>query len=182
VSNKGLIRGFDGKKAQGIKKAFVANDPADQRSLGPLIWTSTRQIGNAIADATSITADKNWALTLGLDDATSAFGNAGIPLDGGVVGLSVLAIGRNTAVGASERLLLADYSAPSVRVGDAPNAQHGQELYFGKVAGHYNSLWVPIVYTGGINNLQFKWAVGWTAGTSTVYLRITGYWQQEDDQ
>lgn len=182
--NRGLLRGFKGGRRQANDEPYTAGESllGSQPPLGPLIWHPTYQLANCIADATSVTADKNWALTLGLDDTTSAFGLAGIPTDGSVVGLSILMIARNSVVSTGERLLATDYHQRQITLGSAPNANAGQELYYGKVAGHYNSVWVPIVYTGGINNLQFKWAAGWTTGTGTVYIRATHYWTRADPQ
>jgi len=180
--NRGILRAFEGNVRQASNEVYAAGEPimGSQPRYGPLVWTSTRQVGNAIADATAKSADTNWGLTLSHNDAASNYDDAGIPADGSVVGLSVLMIARSAAVGASERLLIADYHASTVSIGEAPNADAGQELYFGKVINHYNSVWVPIVYTGGINNVQFKWAYGWTASTGTLYLRVTGYWQRAD--
>jgi hypothetical protein len=99
-----------------------------------------------------------------------------VPADGSIRGVSLSIIARNTTNVQQDTLYVFDYDDDTNVIGGVASGR-GYGVYFGKVAGHYDTLSVPLVRTDTAG--RFKYAVTWTAGTVAYYIRITGYWTEE---
>lgn len=100
-----------------------------------------------------------------------------LPTDGSVVGVAINVTARNSAVAAATALFFHDFDGANT--GNAAFVE-GARLYFGMgtAADFYASVYIPFIRTGGVNNLQFKYAFDHISGTATVYNYIVGYWKR----
>lgn len=145
----------------------------------PLVYIRTQRnahettsMAQAIPDGTTKTADFNIGIT---DDIR---GKAGIPIDGSVKRVRVLVIAQSSAVG-SNAIYVHGFSPYTqyLASGVNPSTLEWGGMYFGKVAGHYDTA----VYDVTTNDKgQFYWSLNWASGTATCYLRVIGYWVEAD--
>jgi hypothetical protein len=107
-------------------------------------------------------------------------GLTAIPKGCKIRAVAVRVLARQATTAGSSVVNLFDYDSPN-QVGDAIQGNDtGPACYFGHVAGHY-STYHAVVRTGGIDDLQFKWCLNWSAGTDTIILRCIGLYVDMPD-
>lgn len=180
MSNKGIFRGWDPSSQAGRRGGGTGYAVGDRDIVGTM--SEFRRATNdeliytpvpvhyflGTAGVVAKTADQ-------LPTNTSYPLRTGpflLPEDGSVVAVSVVAAVNQTTVG-TPTFFVYDYDGSNV---DGGAIVEGIRMYTGKVASHYTSLHYPFVRTGGRNNLLFKYAVDWSAGTFNTHAYITGYW------
>lgn len=161
--NKGLRSGFEKNESARRELVYVPISSLFERiGLGA---TGLTPYAQAIPDGTTKTAD--MALTL----TDSVAGECGLPADGSIKGVHVMAIAQLNAVDSGTRVRVYGYGPKgNVAAGDLL-----VEVIPGKVSGHYDQADILFVPTDGRG--RFWWNVEWVSGTVTSYLRVMGYWR-----
>ena len=174
--NRGIVRGiqrarltpFHGLGAQqGDKGQVTLSYP----TRDALVFHPVMSLVPGITEASTFTAASLILASLNVS------GLGGIPVDGSVVGLTLQAQIRCDTVSFCD-IYACDWDTGNSFIGGIANAAGAVHAYGGKVAGHYGYT-AGFVYTGGLNNSQFKYQVGWGAGTVTCYIRVVGWWSRE---
>lgn len=176
AGNKGSLSGWE-KGAQ-ARKRLVYIPIAQHAATAPQIDGATAwgaPFACAIADATTKTATMAATLTSPLYGTGRAGGVGFYELPPGVNirAVSVLMIARHSVVG-DNYFTVSHFGGSYSAAGDMAG-----ECHFGKVAGYYDTVFVPLVYTDSVG--RFWWAVPTNSGaTATLYLRVMGYWVERE--
>lgn len=180
--NKGALRGIGpaNRKGKSLGGNTVGTGISTRKrpNRRPLLFVPTMPFD--IVALGSYTADSAVLLspTMGgqpVVGVSNRHETAYVPADGSVVALEMFVIARADAVGISEIYVYDyddDYNITGVSTFTGGGGLHA---YSGKVAGHW-AAGSGMVYTGGKDGTQFKYQLGWTAGTAEYYIRGRGYY------